>query len=231
MNIRYRLASFATFLLLVLGAMVPSNALAQRRFGSNLRNVPNVGFGCETAPILDPIFGTPIFASTGQTTCTFRSLGFFNNTTRIGSFVPSNGTITRVRVRSGANPAPLRVTIMQCSPGLCGTAVRFSRIFRPRPNRITTLNLNLPVRRTISQNPDLTVTQVIDAVALSAVGPGTLPLFATGTRGQFLDQTPLTQKWYPLTTLGVPRVEDATLTDGLELLMEWTFVPSRRPVN
>jgi len=64
--------------------------------------------------------------------------------------------------------------------------------------------------------------QTFDVVGISAVGPGTLPLFYQGTGGTFTQGMALTQQWFPVTALGDPRVEGYTM-DGLELLLQWTF--------
>jgi len=193
--------------------------------GSNLRNTPNLAIGVDQAPIRDPITGAPVLAPTFQTSCTMRSGGYIGRL-RLGSIVPSNGTITRVRIRSGSNPARVRVVIMQGSAGLYGTVRRRSPLFNLRPNRVTTLTVNLPVRRTFTPGQ-----QVTDAVALSFEGPGTLPLFDYGTSGTFTQGTGLLQHWYPQCIRGVPRNGDAYTVDGIELLMQWEFVPAARPIN
>ena len=200
-----------TGLLLVLAV----GSAGAANFGSTLANAPNLTFGCEAAIIIGA--GGPILAGTGQTTCTFRDLGDINGF-RIGSLVPANGRITRIRVRSGPNPAPLQLTIFTGSPGLCCTARRFGKVFQPVPNGITTQKVNIPVRRVLHR-PGL---QTFDVVGISAVGPGTLPLFYQGTGGTFTPGTALTQQWFPVTALGDPRVEGTTM-DGLELLLQWTF--------
>ena len=203
----------------------PSLAHALRG-GSTLQATPNWSFGCEAAPIFDPITGAPILVATGQTTCTLRNLGYINNVFQLGSFVPGNGRITRIRVRSGANPAPLQVTIFQGSPGLCCTARRLGRVFQPVANGITTVRMNIRVFRSLDTSGGQ-LTQVTDAVGLTAVGPGSLPLVDQGTAGTFTSGTGLTQLWYPATAIGDPRVEGASVVDGLELLLEWTFRPNR----
>ena len=215
----------AIFFLIGFGALFLGTAHAQR-FGSNLRATPNAFWGCELAPIFDPITGAPTLSATGQTTCTMRNVGYINSL-QIASYVPTNGRITEVRVRSGANPARLRVVIMQCSPGLCGTAIRFSRVFRPRPNRITVFNTNLRVDRTVGVGGQ-GIQNVIDAVAITAVGPGTLPLRDQGTAGTYSSGSALTQLWYPATQRNVPRVEGYSTVDGLELLVRWRFQRSAR---
>jgi hypothetical protein len=210
---------------LALVAVAPAAADA-KFFGSRLNSQPNIGFGCSLAPILDPITGAPILAPTGQRTCTFRHVGYINSN-RITSIVPASGRIVRIRVRAGNNPAPLRLTILGASSSLvngfsCCTARKFGRVFRPRANRTTTIRTNMRVQRS---NPN-GATQFNDVVALSAVGPGTLPMRDQGTAGSFASGTALTALWYPLTARGDPRVE-ATRADGLDLLFQWDFRRSR----
>lgn len=191
-------------------------------FGSTLRGRPNVGFGCDAAPVLDPITGAPTLVATGQRTCTYRHLGYINSN-RVTTLVPATGRIVRIRVRAGPNPAPLRLTILTASTSLtngftCCTARRFGRVFRPRASRTTTIRTNMRVRR---DNPSGSF-QSNDVVALSAVGPGTLPLRDQGTAGTFTSGTALAGFWYPLTGIGDPRVDGAS-ADGLDVLFQWDF--------
>jgi hypothetical protein len=209
---------------LILLAVVPAAADA-RFFGSTLR-APNVNFGCESAPILDPITGVPELVATGRRTCTYRHLGYLNRN-RITTLVPAKGRIVRIRVRSGSNPAPLRLTIMTASTSTtngftCCTARRYGRVFRPRANRITTVRTNMPVRR---DNPNGS-SQFNDVVAISAVGPGTLPLRDEGTAGTFSDGSALAGYYYPMAAIGDPRAEGNGV-DGLDVLFQWDFRPSR----
>lgn len=203
--------------LVSLSLLLAASVAHAANYGSTLANPPNTTFGCEGAVILDPINGGPVLAPTGQSTCTFRDLGDINGF-RIGSLVPSNGRITRIRVSSGPNPAPLQLTIFTGSPGLCCTARRFGKVFQPIPNAITTQRVNIPVKRVLHR-PGL---QTFDVVGITAVGPGTLPLRYQGTGGTFTSGTALTQQWFPLTAQGDPRVEGYTM-DSLELLLQWTF--------
>jgi hypothetical protein len=209
--------------LLALALTIPASAADAKFFGSTMRGAANVGFGCELAPILDPITGAPTLAQTFQRTCTFRHLGYINNVTRIASLVPANGRIVRIRVKAGNNPAPLRLTILTASTSLsngftCCTARKFGRVFRPRANRVTTIRTNVRVHRS---NPNGS-SQFNDVVGLSAVGPGTLPMRDQGTAGTFSSGSAATALWYPLTARGDPRVE-ATSADGLDLLFQWDF--------
>jgi hypothetical protein len=208
--------------LVLLVLALPASADA-RFFGSTMNGPANVGFGCSLAPILDPISGVPTLAATGQRTCTFRHLGYIGNVTRVASLVPANGRIVRIRVKAGRNPAPLRLTIMTASTSLtngftCCTARKFGRVFQPRANRVTTIRTNVAVHRS---NPNGS-SQFNDVVALSAVGPGTLPMRDQGTAGTFTPGSAATALWYPLTARGDPRVE-ATSADGLDLLFQWDF--------
>jgi hypothetical protein len=211
--------------------MGSSAAWAQTRtFGSTLRNTPNLPIGPDLAPRLDAITGVPTLLATGQTTCTMRFLGYIGNVRRLGSVVPGNGVITKVRIRSGSNPAPVRVVIMQGSAGLYGTLIRKSRVFRLRPNAVTTLTVNLPVRRTYTLCR-AGLQQVTDAVGLSAVGLGTLPFHDSATAGTFATGSGLTQLWYPQLQRNQIRILDGYVDDGLELLMQWDFVAGSPGVN
>ena len=208
--------------LFVLLLAIPASADA-KFLGSTMRGKANVRFGCEVAPILDPISGAPTLAQTGQRTCTFRHLGYIGNVTRTTSLVPANGRIVRIRVKAGPNPARLRLTILTASSSLsngfsCCTARKFGRVFRPRANGVTTIPTNVRVHRS---NPNGS-SQFNDVVALSAVGPGTLPMRDQGTAGTFTPGSAATALWYPLTGIGDPRVE-ATSADGLDLLFQWDF--------
>jgi hypothetical protein len=212
----------AALLVLAVATAAGAGTADAATYGSNLRGAPNLSFGCESALVRDVLTGGPTIAPSGQRTCTYRSLGVLGRI-GIGSLVPSNGRITRVAVRSGRNPAPLRLTILESSgggqEGSCCTALKFGPRFTPRANAITRVNVNMRVHRIIDTRSGLVST---DVVALSAVGPGSLPLRATGAAGEFTVGQPITSFWYPLTRVGEPRVEAYTMP-GLELLFQWTF--------
>lgn len=80
-------------------------------FGSPLNHPSNAGFGCESALRPSVFTGAPELQPTGHTTCTLRSNGRINSN-RNWAGVPHNGRDTSYSVRSGANPAPLRLTIL-----------------------------------------------------------------------------------------------------------------------
>ena len=61
-----------------------------------------------------------------------------------------------------------------------------------------------------------------DGLALSAVGPGTLPLYLTPAVGNFDTGTPLATGFFPMTGVGEPRVDGYTMA-GIDLLFRWDF--------
>jgi hypothetical protein len=109
------------------------------------------------------------------------------------STVPGDGTITSVSIRSGPNPAPLRVTIVRLlapnengginsNKAACCYFVRESPTFQPTPNAISTFALNLPVER--NDTGGRVYTQ--DHAAISAPsGAGSLPLAEVGEHSSF----------------------------------------------
>ena len=224
MRTRHARSAYLLLALCLFGVVATSaNAIPM---GSNLRAAPDPFWSCGLALILDPITGAPTLAGTGQQTCTFRNAGYlFSN--QLASYVPSSGFITRIRVNSGPNPAPLRLTILQGSPGLCCTAKAFGRVFRPRPNARSQQNLLMRVIRSAHRNRSGGVAQVTDIVGLTAIGPGSLPLRSQGTAGTFTAGSSLSQFWYPLTQVGVPRNFDTHTIDGIEILMQANFERNR----
>jgi len=61
-----------------------------------------------------------------------------------------------------------------------------------------------------------------DGLALSAVGPGTLPLHVEESVGSIVEGTPLLTGFFPMTARGEPRVDGYTLS-GIDLLFRWDF--------
>lgn len=196
-------------------------------FGSSLRPPANAGFGCESALQPDPFTGAPVLVPTGARTCTLRSNGRVNSN-RNWAGVPANGRIKRYAVRAGRNPARLRLTILsgslqvdptgETSNYSCCTARRFGPVFRPRANRITRRRINMRVfnyRRRDGR-------QFFDLVGLTAVGPGSLPLFTEGRHFSFQSGSAITTFYYPHTRRGEPRPESNAI-DGFELLLRWTW--------
>lgn len=222
-------------LALILSALVPAAADA-RWYGSTLAGPANAPYGCESALILGPIGGVQL-APTNQTSCTYRHGGYLGSN-RFGSIVPGNGRIARIRVTSGPNPAPLRLTILTGSaridttsgqdiPGTytCCTARYLGPAFRPRPNATTTRRVNVRVFDTRSMRLD-NRTHATDVVGISAFGPGTLPLSVGDNVGDQSPGTPVAIGYWSATGRGEPRVDGYAMT-GIDVLLAWDFRPSR----
>lgn len=215
--------------LVLAASLVTAGAADAARFGSSLKRPADAGFGCESVPTFDPFTGAPTLAPSGHTTCTVRSSG------RIGSFktwsaVPADGRIVAISVRSGPNPAPLRLSIAGASTRannqgggdfLCCTGRHLGRTFTPRPNRVTTQRVNVRVFREKDGNGDH-----FDVVGLAAVGPGTLPLHDERTAGQFREGSGLMNFSWPYVRRKETRIEQHR-ADGLELLFRWEFERAR----
>jgi hypothetical protein len=221
-------AVVATAFLCVLCAS-PASA---RWYGSTLKAAPNATYGCESAIISAPLGGF-VLAPTAQTSCTYRHAGYLF-TQRPTFLAPRSGRITRIKVKSGPNPAKLRLTILTGSsrvdtftgrdlPGTytCCTARFVGKPFRPRANRTTTKKVKARVFNVRSKRLRHRI-HSSDGVALSAVGPGTLPLSIGPVLGGYDTGTPLLTGYFPYTRKGEPRVEGYSLT-GIDLLFQWEF--------
>jgi hypothetical protein len=232
-----RRAIFAATLALtttVTAAAIVAPASAQW-FGSTMAGPANAGYGCESALILGPIGGVEL-APTKQTSCTYRHGGYLNSL-RPTFIVPSTGWIRRIQVKSGPNPALLRVTVLTGSsrvdtfagrdiPGTytCCTARYVGPAFRPKANALTTRRVNLRVFDVRSKDIQHRI-HSSDGLALSAVGPGTLPLSRSEAVGEIVQGAAIATGYFPLTRPGEPRVDGYSLA-GLDLLYRWDF--SRR---
>jgi len=158
-------------------------ATAQTTKGSTLQNAPNTTFGCEVAP------GTALFAPElilephGLPSCSWWSEG---SAAVVGdprsSRVPGTGTVTKVRVRSGSNPAPIRIAILRSTDGMCCEAVRVTEPVQPAANRVSEFEVNLPVELVKGIVPSTGETIAwTDMVGVSAAaGAGTLPIHDQG---------------------------------------------------
>ena len=221
--------------LLLVAALAAAPASA-RWYGSNMRGAPNATYGCESAVILGPLGGAEL-APTNQRSCTYKHGGYINSL-KPTAIVPSTGTVRRIQVKSGANPARLRLTILTGSsrvdtftgadlPGTytCCTARYVGPAFQPKPNATTTRRVNVRVFNLRSKAIQNRI-HSSDIVALSAVGPGTLPLRIEPTIGGYASGTPLLTGFFPRTRPGEPRVDGYTLS-GIDLMFRWDFQPAR----
>lgn len=203
-----------------------------RWFGSNMTGAANAGYGCEAALVLGPLGGVEL-APTNQTSCTYRHGGYFNSL-RPTAIVPASGWVRRIQVKSGPSPALLRVTVLTGSsrvdtftgrdlPGTytCCTARYVGPPFRPKPNATTTRRVKIHVSDVRNKAIQYRI-HSSDSLALSAVGPGSLPLSRSESVGAIVDGAPLATGYFPMTKVGEPRVDGYTLT-GLDLLLRWDF--------
>jgi hypothetical protein len=226
-----RNAFLALVLAAVSGAIIVAPASAAW-YGSTMSGAPNVGYGCESALILGPVGGVEL-APTHQQSCTYRHAGYLNSL-RPTFLVPSTGWVRRIQVKSGANPALLRLTVLTGSsrvntftgqdlPGTytCCTARFVGPPFRPIANGTTTRRVNVHVLSVRSKSIQLRIHST-DGLALSAAGPGTLPLSATEAIGAIVEGAPILTGYFPMTRVGEPRVDGYSLT-GIDLLFRWDF--------
>ena len=197
-----------------------------------MRGPANATYGCEAATVFGPIGGVQL-APSNQTSCTYQHGGYVGSQ-RLGSVVPSTGRIRRIRVLSGANPALLRLTILTGSsridtlsgqdiPGTytCCTARYVGPAFRPAANRITVRRVNVRVFVTRSNQLQIR-THTSDIVAISAFGPGSLPLRIDQNVGSLETGSPLATGWWSATAKGDPRV-DGYRMPGIDVLLGWDF--------
>lgn len=206
--------------------------VSARWFGSTLAGPANANYGCESALISAPLGGVEL-APTGQTSCTYRHGGYLYSN-RPTFIAPSTGRITKIKVKSGPNPAKLRLTILTGSsrvdtftgqeiPGTytCCTARYVGPAFAPKPNKITKKRVNVKVFDVRNKGINYRI-HSSDGVALSAAGPGTLPLSIGPNPGGFDSGTPIATGYWPRTGNGDPRVDGYSMT-GIDLLFQWNF--------
>ena len=204
-----------------------------RWYGSLLQGAPNANYGCESALVLAPLGGVQL-SPTNQFTCTYRHAGYLYSN-RPTFIAPGTGRITAIKVRSGANPAKLRLTILTGSsrvdtttgrdlPGTytCCTARFVGKPFRPKPNATTTKKVNVKVEDVRDKRIRIRI-HSSDGVALTAVGPGTVPLQIRDDVGGYNPGTPMATGYWPYTRVGEPRSADGYSMTGIDLMFQWFF--------
>ena len=236
-------AQIATTLLVLAAALaLPAAAFGQAvTFGSPLTTAPTVNFGCETMPTPIPdASGNYALVGSGVPDCTWRQAGVFApqpGDPRFSS-VPGDGRITRVEVRAGANPAPLRFVVFSQLGNVGGTEnsqccffVSETQPVALQPNVINTFAVNIPVERNTLKG-----IRRFDLMGISAAsGTGTLPLAQVGPINTFALTTPGSVNagfWYPRLSangqdVGGGRRE--TGLPGIEVLVRWTWEPGAGP--
>lgn len=213
-------------------ASAPAPALAAGHwYGSTMSGSANAKYGCSRAVVFGAVAGY-VLQPTHQSSCTYRHTGYVNSN-RFTFLVPGNGVVTKIRVKSGAHPAKLRLVILTASsrvnpftggdqPGTytCCTARAVGKVFRPRANRTTVRRVHAPVGSIRSKKLRYRIHST-DGLALSAYGKGTLPLHI-GRLGSFNSGTPGTIGFWPSTRVGDPRVDGYSVI-GMDLLFGWYF--------
>ena len=242
---------------LALTVATPGAARAQTvTLGSPLQEAPNISFGCEAQPALLPdASGNFGLFQSGVPDCTWRQSGVFGilNDPRVSS-VPGDGRIISISVRSGPEPAPLRVSIIRqlAAPGFgdaCCFFVRETGPLQPQPNTVTTFAVDIPVERnTIVRDPGdpgtpgdpddpgrpADGTMATDLVAISAAsGSGSLPLFSTGRNNsfQFTETGSVNASFFYPRMGTIPNDSgggrsEGTGIPGVELLINFTWCPA-----
>jgi hypothetical protein len=92
-------------------SLLPAAASAQTRTQGTPMSIPATAtWGCETRWLPGYIYPYEYQPQQIGGLCTMFMPGTNTDNTHL---VPGNGTVTKVRVRSGSNPAPLKVTVMK----------------------------------------------------------------------------------------------------------------------
>lgn len=231
--------------------VLPSSAAAQGVIarGSLLERVPfaqEQGNDCAARWFPDTGGGPYQPLNSNVPTCSYYQGFVFGNSDdpRTG-FVPSDGVINTVTVRSGPNPAPLRFMLArQLTPAQNGAVagsteccffVRESGTVQPAPNTTTTFRLNFPAEN--NRGRDVITQDILGFSAAS--GDGQLPLAIIPEQFSFnAFTTPGTMTsgaYFPrlgalANDSGGGRREDNSYA-GFELLMQYTFTPRRGTVS
>jgi hypothetical protein len=171
-----RAAALTLAVLLLVPAVAGAQAVTR---GSSLAPPANVPFGCE-ATVEQDFLGSGLFVltPTGQPSCAWWSSGLATDPTNPNTgYVPTTGTVTTVRVKSGPNPAPLRIVQLRSTAGCC-TVVRQTGQFQPAPNTVTQVTINWLMEVVRDAVAGVSTTDIVGFSA--AGGTGTLPLHDQG---------------------------------------------------
>lgn len=225
---RWMVRAAALALAVLLLAPVAAGAQQTVTRGSSLAGPNNVPFGCEAS--VQQNFATGLFelVPMGHPSCTWWSSGESANPTSTNTgYVPTTGTVTTVRVKSGPTPAPLRIVQLRSTAGCC-TVVRHTGVFRPAPNAVTQVTVNWVVE---AVRDSVVGVSTSDIIGFSAVGgTGTLPLSDQGPathtpQGAF-------QPGVHSGTMTAPAAQPGSLLGGnyrgaigYEPLVQYSFVP------
>lgn len=217
-----------TVLALVLALLLTSPAAAQTvTRGSDFQNPANVPFGCDATVQMD-WNGNFTLQPSGLPSCTWWGTGPASNPTdpRTG-FVPTTGTITKVRIKSGPNPAPIRLVQLRSTAGCC-TVVKHTEPIALQPNRVNEVTLNW---LTEVVRDSVAGVSTNDVLGFSAVaGQGTLPLSDQGPQTH-TPQASFTPGVFSSSTTA-PAAQPGSMLGlnyrgaiGYETLLQYDFVP------
>lgn len=224
-------AVLAVFALLL--ALPALSLAAPSQFGSSLAAGQTAGFGCELQPVLvnTPQWGDyGLIQNTQSADCTWRQAGVWASITDPRtSGVPGDGRIIAAEILSGANPAPLRISVLRQlgTGGFAGQCCFFVSETAPvalAPNAVTTVPLNIPVERNTLKGILAT-----DLMAVSAAtGTGSLPLRVVGPNNSLNIPAgnSMAGAFYPRVgsipnDSGGGRREEGV--PGVEVLVRWTW--------
>ena len=179
--------------------------------GADLNRPVDTEINCERSRLQNPATGEyEPFDGFGDafrySSCTMWSFTTDPNTgSSLG--LPGTGTVTKVRVKSGPNPAPLQVAIVrnlvQRNPQnpneirdqSCCTVRSVGPVFQPTPNAVTETVVNLPFEQVAAQG---NLSGWNDLLAVSALNAtGTLPISSTGPHTAFAGNVPTVNFSYP----------------------------------
>jgi len=220
-------------MVLVTATAILAPPASAKWYGSTLAGTPNATYGCEAA-LTSGVFGFSL-SPTNQSSCTYRHAGYlFRN--RFTFIAPGTGRITKIRIKSGPNPARARLTVLTGSsrvdpfsgrdqPGTytCCTARYVSKPFRLRPNAITTKRTNVKVYDVRDKRLRFRI-HSSDGLALSFERGGTVPLRINSSQlGSYNAGTPQLVGYWPRTGRGDPRVDGYPLS-GVDLMFQWNWV-------
>jgi hypothetical protein len=207
---------------------------AASQFGSALSPGPSGAFGCSQRPFLVDTSGNyGLFPNLEPGGCTWRQAGVWGvETDPRTSAVPADGTITAAEILSGADPAPVRISVLRQlgTGGFAGQCCFFVRETDPialTPNAVTTVPLSIPV-----EHNTLKGILAVDLMAISAdSNTGTLPLRVNGSTNIFNEPIGNSRAgaFYPRmgqigNDSGGGRREEGV--PGVEVLVRWTFCPA-----
>lgn len=210
-------------------------------FGTNLSQPANAPLSCGQGVLTQAAPGGPafIFGPFGGS-CTWSSVVVGSAAESLTA--PGTGTVTAVRVKTGATTGPMQIDVVRFlfrqtgntgSPELaCCFVEAYGPVFTPAANAITTVPTSLPVVVEPTPPPEDTHTvAATDQLTLSSLDPAVqVPLFATNNGGN--DLSVLSYAWYPAPTEAtVPAPSPNPIggfadLSGFKVLMNADFTPA-----